>query len=294
MSAQTVSSNDRMMFAIFVALMVHAMLVLGISFSAEESPAFSSTLDVTLAGYRSEEAPEDADFLAQENQQGSGTLDEAEMQTTDVEADFHANDIRENVREEQMPTAPRTQDSQHTQVLTATRSPDKTQEQPNENISPESILPDGPQKTLLERSREIQSLMASIDWDRQQYAKMPNIKTLTATSTKKASDAYYLNQWRRQVERTGSSSFPTEANTCSLGSCDMRLAVVLRPNGHIHEIEILESSGRQTLDQATIELVKRSAPFAPFTPEMLADKIDLLRIIRTWTFKDNNYFPGSN
>ncbi|MEC8908625.1 MAG: energy transducer TonB, partial [Pseudomonadota bacterium] len=88
MSAQTVSSNDRMMFAIFVALMVHAMLVLGISFSAEESPAFSSTLDVTLAGYRSEEAPEDADFLAQENQQGSGTLDEAEMQTTDVEADF--------------------------------------------------------------------------------------------------------------------------------------------------------------------------------------------------------------
>ena len=193
MSAQTVSSNDRMMFAIFVALMVHAMLVLGISFSAQESPAFSSTLDVTLAGYRSDEAPEDADFLAQENQQGSGTLDEAQMQTTDVEADFHANDIRENVREEQMPTAPRLQDSQHTQVVSTTRSPDKQQQQIAEQQPPAPDIPNGPQQSLFERSLEIASLQAKLDTERQMYARMPRIHRLTAASTMKATDAYYVN-----------------------------------------------------------------------------------------------------
>jgi protein TonB len=53
MATSTVSSNDRLMFALFIALMLHAMIVLGISFQAEDPPAFSSTLDVTLAGYRS-------------------------------------------------------------------------------------------------------------------------------------------------------------------------------------------------------------------------------------------------
>ena len=163
MSAQTVSSNDRLMFAIFIALMLHAMVVLGISFTAEESPAFSSTLDVTLAGYRSDEAPEDADFLAQENQQGSGTLEEAKIQTTDVEAEFHANTIRENVREEQMPSAPRERDTEHTQVVTTLQSPDKVAQQINEDTMPAPDLPDGPHQSLLKRSLEIASLQAKLE-----------------------------------------------------------------------------------------------------------------------------------
>ena len=267
MSAQTVSSNDRMMFAIFVALMVHAMLVLGISFSAEESPAFSSTLDVTLAGYRSEEAPEDADFLAQENQQGSGTLDEAEMQTTDVEADFHANDIRENVREEQMPTAPRTQDSQHTQVVSTTRSPTKQQQQIEDPQAPTPDIPEGPQQTLLERSLEIASLQAKLDTERQLYARMPRVHRLTAASTMKAADAYYVNLWRQKIERMGAINYPQEAENC-YDNCRLRILVSINPDGSIHELAVLESSGRRVLDEAATRIVRLAAPFAPFTNEM--------------------------
>lgn len=292
MSAQTVSSNDRMMFAIFVALMVHAMLVLGISFSAEESPAFSSTLDVTLAGYRSEEAPEDADFLAQENQQGSGTLDEAEMQTTDVEADFHANDIRENVREEQMPTAPRTQDSQHTQVVSTTRSPTKQQQQIEEPQAPTPDIPEGPQQTLLERSLEIASLQAKLDTERQLYARMPRIHRLTAASTMKAADAYYVNLWRQKIERMGAINYPQEAENC-YDNCRLRILVSINPDGSIHELAVLESSGRRVLDEAATRIVRLAAPFAPFTNEMRRE-MDRLEIIRTWQFTGDRYLSGSN
>ena len=292
MSAQTVSSNDRMMFAIFVALMVHAMLVLGISFSAEESPTFSSTLDVTLAGYRSEEAPEDADFLAQENQQGSGTLDEAEMQTTDVEADFHANDIRENVREEQMPTAPRTQDSQHTQVISTTRSPTKQQQQIEDPQAPTPDIPEGPQQTLLERSLEIASLQAKLDTERQLYARMPRVHRLTAASTMKAADAYYVNLWRQKIERMGAINYPREAENC-YDNCRLRILVSINPDGSIHELAVLESSGRRVLDEAATRIVRLAAPFAPFTNEMRRE-MDRLEIIRTWQFTGDRYLSGSN
>ena len=292
MSAQTVSSNDRMMFAIFVALMVHAMLVLGISFSAEESPAFSSTLDVTLAGYRSEEAPEDADFLAQENQQGSGTLDEAQMQTTDVEADFHANDIRENVREEQMPTAPRLQDSQHTQVVSTTRSPDKQQQQIAEQQPPAPDIPNGPQQSLFERSLEIASLQAKLDTERQMYARMPRIHRLTAASTMKATDAYYVNLWRQKIERMGAINYPQEAENC-YDNCRLRILVSINPDGSIHELAVLESSGRRVLDEAATRIVRLAAPFAPFTNEMRRE-MDRLEIIRTWQFTGDRYLSGSN
>lgn len=292
MSAQTVSSNDRMMFAIFVALMVHAMLVLGISFSAQESPAFSSTLDVTLAGYRSDEAPEDTDFLAQENQQGSGTLDEAQMQTTDVEADFHANDIRENVREEQMPTAPRLQDSQHTQVVSTTRSPDKQQQQIAEQQPPAPDIPDGPQQSLFERSLEIASLQAKLDTERQMYARMPRIHRLTAASTMKATDAYYVNLWRQKIERMGAINYPQEAENC-YDNCRLRILVSINPDGSIHELAVLESSGRRVLDEAATRIVRLAAPFAPFTNEMRRE-MDRLEIIRTWQFTGDRYLSGSN
>ena len=292
MSAQTVSSNDRMMFAIFVALMVHAMLVLGISFSAQESPAFSSTLDVALAGYRSDEAPEDADFLAQENQQGSGTLDEAQMQTTDVEADFHANDIRENVREEQMPTAPRLQDSQHTQVVSTTRSPDKQQQQIAEQQPPAPDIPNGPQQSLFERSLEIASLQAKLDTERQMYARMPRIHRLTAASTMKATDAYYVNLWRQKIERMGAINYPQEAENC-YDNCRLRILVSINPDGSIHELAVLESSGRRVLDEAATRIVRLAAPFAPFTNEMRRE-MDRLEIIRTWQFTGDRYLSGSN
>ena len=107
MSATAVTSSDRLSFALFLALLIHAVIILGISFTASDRDNLSKTLEVTLATYKSDKAPEQADFIAQENQEGSGTLDEARMLTTDVEATFHANEINETSPQEQQASAPR-------------------------------------------------------------------------------------------------------------------------------------------------------------------------------------------
>ncbi|QQD22556.1 TonB family protein [Oceanospirillaceae bacterium ASx5O] len=291
MTATVVTSSDRLSFALFVAVLLHALVVFGVTFQASDRDSLSKTLEVTLATYKSDKAPEKADFLAQENQEGSGTLDEARMLTTDMEAIFQANTINETSLQEQQASAPRRPEGQRQLVTTTASSRNKIdteQRQPTMQVD----LPDGPQKTLLERSLEMASLEAKLDSLRQTYAKQPRVQRLTAASTMKASDAYYVNSWRRRIEDNGARNYPREAESC-FDDCRLRLLVAINADGTINELRILESSGRKVLDDAALRIVRMSAPFAPFTEEM-KKTTDVLEIIRTWQFKGNRYLSDAN
>lgn len=291
MTATVVTSSDRLSFALFVAVLLHALVVFGVTFQASDRDNLSKTLEVTLATYKSDKAPEKADFLAQENQEGSGTLDEARMLTTDMEAIFQANTINETSLQEQQASAPRRPEGQRQLVTTTADSRNKIateQRQPTMQVD----LPDGPQKTLLERSLEMASLEAKLDSLRQTYAKQPRVQRLTAASTMKASDAYYVNSWRRRIEDNGARNYPREAESC-FDDCRLRLLVAINADGTINELRILESSGRKVLDDAALRIVRMSAPFAPFTEEM-KKTTDVLEIIRTWQFKGNRYLSDAN
>lgn len=291
MTATVVTSSDRLSFALFVAVLLHALVVFGVTFQASDRDSLSKTLEVTLATYKSDKAPEKADFLAQENQEGSGTLDEARMLTTDMEAIFQANTINETSLQEQQASAPRRPEGQRQLVTTTADSRNKIateQRQPTMQVE----LPDGPQKTLLERSLEMASLEAKLDSLRQTYAKQPRVQRLTAASTMKASDAYYVNSWRRRIEDNGARNYPREAESC-FDDCRLRLLVAINADGTINELRILESSGRKVLDDAALRIVRMSAPFVPFTEEM-KKTTDVLEIIRTWQFKGNRYLSDAN
>ena len=127
---------------------------------------------------------------------------------------------------------------------------------------------------------------------RQSYAKMPRVQRLTAASTMKSADAYYVNSWRRKVEQIGDINYPREAENC-YQDCSLRLLVAIDADGSLHEVVILESSGRKVLDEAAVRIVKLAAPFAPFTQEM-RNEMDRLEIIRTWQFNGNRYRSGVN
>ena len=99
-TAVQITSTDRMSFTLFLATVLHAVIIVGIGWSMNEDRPISRSLEVTLAQYRSEEAPEEADYLAQTNQLGSGTLDEKAVLSTTELADFQDNVIREVQRHE--------------------------------------------------------------------------------------------------------------------------------------------------------------------------------------------------
>ena len=64
---------DRLGVTLLVAIVVHAVVILGVTFAPHERPRESAnTLDVVLVQSTSDEAPDEADFLGQANQVGGG------------------------------------------------------------------------------------------------------------------------------------------------------------------------------------------------------------------------------
>ena len=242
-------------------------------------------MEITLAQHRSKNQPDKADFLAQFDQAGSGTLTEKALTTSPNQSEFHDTVIRETAPIAQVSAAAAIQ--QQLPVITTTQ---KNNVDAPFNPEPErpnpAARPSEGNKSIRQRSLEIASLEARLDRQRQLYAKRPRIKRLTSLSTASSKDAYYLNSWRRKIEKIGNLNYPAKARKEKLfGS--LRLLVAILPDGSLREVTLLESSGHQVLDNAALNIVRLAAPFAPF-PDNLRQSTDVLEIIRTWQFRKNS------
>jgi len=280
-----ITPADRLTFTVFLAVALHAAIILGVTFTYIESRSASQTMEVTLAQHESENKPEDADFLAQANQRGSGTLEEKALTTSPNESEFQDVVARETIPEP-LPE-PVADTKPEIDAVVTSISPDTRKSADDEQRKSEAENEaDIDRKTLRERSLEIASLEARLDRKRQIYAKRPRIKRLTSLSTMSSVDAHYLNSWRRKIESIGNLNYPSEASRRNIYG-NLRLMVAIKPDGSLKEIELLESSGHEVLDQAAIRIVKLAAPFAPF-PDSLRETTDILEIIRTWQFRKNS------
>ncbi|MDP1171349.1 hypothetical protein, partial [Klebsiella pneumoniae] len=93
LSHSGVRPADRLGFTLFLAALIHLALILGLGFTMVEPKQITKTLEITLATFKSEKKPEKADFLAQDNQQGSGTLDKKAVPKTTEVAPFQDNKV---------------------------------------------------------------------------------------------------------------------------------------------------------------------------------------------------------
>ena len=286
MATATITPKDRLSFTLFLAAALHAAIILGVGFTASLSMEQSPTIEVTLAQYSDPDAPEDADFIAQSNQLGSGTEAEILELTTTQDADFQDNQLQQVITDPLPAVAPMTLERR--ELLTAISSPDDNvttqDETPLEAVASPLLAANETYDTL---AREIASLEARIALEQQALAKRPRIKTLTSVSTKTADEAAYLNMWRRKVERIGNANYPDSG---VFG--DLRMLVVLNYDGQLRDIRILQSSGYKVLDEAALRIVRIAAPFQDFPVEM-RKKYDQLEIIRTWKFSISGTTLGS-
>lgn len=277
-----VSSADRLGFTLFLAALLHAVVVLGVSFNTNNKPAPPPTLEVTLATYQSKEKPAEADYLAQINQQGSGTLEEKALPSSDQQAQFQDDTIKEVQPESQTAAHPKPIQAQQT-VVTTTAQSDRQLSAMAEVISPEPVaVEDDEQRRQIELLNEIASLEAQFHQQRQEYAKRPRIKRLTAASTREEAGALYKESWRRKVEEVGNLNYPQRARRERLYG-ELRLMVAINRDGTLNNVEILNSSGYPVLDDAAVRIVKMASPFAPFDDTLKS--YDLVEIIRTWRFE---------
>ena len=108
---------------------------------------------------------------------------------------------------------------------------------------------------------------------------------LTPDTAPNVDFAYYLDAWRREVERVGQLNYPAEARAKGLAGT-LRLRVTIAADGTLQDVQLLQTSGHAVLDAAAVRIVRLAAPYAPFSPTMRSTT-EVLEIERTWQFRNS-------
>ena len=268
------------------ALALHGILLFALGFAPELRKASAPTIEITLATFATESAPENADYLAQENQQGSGTLEEKARPSSDLPSPFQDNQLKAVQLLEQAEAIPE-QVKSSAELVTTMLSQLKVKTQ-QENQNEIIAIPEQNPRHRIDFSAEIASLEADFNQLRQAYAMRPVVHRINTASTRKA-DVQYQEIWRRKVMRIGQINYPEEARQQKIFG-QLRLAVQIQRDGTLKSVEIIHSSGQKILDDAAIRIVRMAAPYMPFPPKLKG--YDVIEIIRTWRFEPGNLFSG--
>jgi periplasmic protein TonB len=108
--------------------------------------------------------------------------------------------------------------------------------------------------------------------------------------TRAATLAPYLDAWRRKVERVGTVNYPAVARKPGVSASPV-LEVAINASGVLEKAEIRTSSGYPELDQAAIEILKLASPFDPF-PAELSREYRVLRFAYEWQFTGGRVEKG--
>jgi len=272
LSDTSVTAIDRLTLTLFFALVIHALIILGITFGAYDDPASENvlpTLDITIAT-RNTPPPDEADYLAQTSQDGGGNVSEK------VKPTMVMPEMAPSIEQQQPRPAP-------TQIITAPEA--DIQIIQKEVETPETEKPDITAAELIERSMEMVNLSEQISESMQAYAQRPR-QVFVSARTQEYKYANYMSEWVKKVERVGNLNYPDAARREGI-SGRLMMDVALNADGTIHDINILRPSGESVIDAAARRIVNLAAPYAPFPPEIL-ENTDILHITRTWEFSTSN------
>jgi periplasmic protein TonB len=283
---------NRLGIALSVAALLHLALILGLGFSEEDRPKPANrALDIALTITKSEEKPKEADFIAQENQQGSGSQPNKSPPKTTESTPVQKQDVQQVATASPPPEVQRPQTPKAV-VTTKAPKPEKApaQAQPEKVTPPQPKTPPAPVFDNATLSSEIANLEAELAQDIERYAKRPRVHRLNGVSSMRDISAWYRDEWRKKVEKVGNLNYPEEAKRQKIHG-SLRVLVTINRDGTVAELQVLESSGFPILDNAALRIVRLSAPFAPFNGE-LAQTYDQIEIIRTWRFDRGDKFSN--
>jgi protein TonB len=280
--------RDRLLTTLFLAGLLHAIIILGITFSANADGGTGAPgLDVLLV---SDELPDSdsnntATYLAQRTQRGSGnTTKSVPPRNRASSVPIPAQDGTLDGRS--LGPAGSAAGSRNERVLTTLawsaqvrymmdagdsgttkNAPALLTEQPSQQPGPQDET--GPAQL-----------------------RGPQRDELWITPDTRASKlAPYLDAWRRKVEQIGTINYPTVARSVGMKASPV-LEVGIESSGMLTKAVIRKSSGSAELDQAALSILKLASPFDPFPPE-LAKEYRVLRFAYEWQFVGGRLESGA-
>ena len=275
-------TRDRLTTTVFMAALVHGVIIVGVTFGGvKHDKAGAPGLEVLIV---SEDVPEarrndDATYLAQRTQLGSGTPEPGEVARAPRASAEHAARNGRNdgtVLAEDAGALLATADNRS--LTTTAPMPEILYFAPPASMTEMTEVPvqtDG--NSELDKS--------GIDDDEEQKVRGPQRDALWVTpDTREALVAPYLVSWRLKIERLGTMNFP-QAAWRAPGTRNPDVEVSILADGTLESATIVRSSGSAKLDQAVVDILKLASPFDPF-PRELAEKHHVLRFKYGWEFQN--------
>ena len=277
-------SDERLGSTLFLAALVHGVVILGVTFSAaplgdgDAVPSLNVTL--VLDTEREELAADTAQLLANLDQRGAGEAARGLRATSALSADQPTTQLGDPTGADAADGTPREATQSAEQLVTRGSGDERVTALPQPTDDPAAtrqraaalIQLAAPQTTALELGLR---------------AELPDghddARTLIATpSTRQSGLAEYLDGWRRRVERIGTANYPTEL-LGNLHAGRPTLEVVIAADGRLDDIVVRRSSGDKALDQAALRILRLAAPFTPL-PDSIRQDYDVLRFAYEWDF----------
>ncbi|MCP4926498.1 MAG: hypothetical protein QF483_06685 [Gammaproteobacteria bacterium] len=278
------ASRERLSTTLFLAGLLHGVILLGVTFTGDDRPAnpMVTSFDVVLITNESPNhlSQSDAELLAQKNMLGTGNT-EIPMQLQTAMNQLHPV---ETLGPEQAGQQRRYQPN----PLTLSNRPTIVAR----SLSGRLAIPKRQDDRKYHDQQQARSLVG--DTTPIEIVNKPAQETLISDSepreliisanTREVRIAAYLSRWKNRIERIGTLNFPHAADSTGLARFPT-LEVAINSDGNLNEVIIRNSSGIRSLDQDAVNIVIFSAPFSPF-PEFLRSEYDVLRFAYEWHFTD--------
>ena len=279
---------DRLLTMLFLATLLHALVILGITFKAGAAdPGKAPGLEVLLV---SDELPESdrnptATYLAQRTQVGSGNTHRpvaAHNRASSIPVPRRSGGPEGNTPEGSEEKAGSADEPVLTTSAWSTQVRYVTSTGPVARSGEQALLLDPPPSTD----------PGPADEPGPAELRGPERNELWITpDTQAATLAPYLDAWRHKVERIGTLNYPTAARATTTPLSPV-VEVALGSTGTLEKAVIRRSSGNPELDQAALAILKLASPFDPFPPE-LATQTHVLHFAYEWQFSGGRVGSGT-
>jgi len=273
---------DRLPAMLFLAALVHGILIIGITFNPYLIDDLSNaiSLEVTIVADPDQriDRPDEAEYLAQASQQGGGNTAEEVRPTAPLESASPIDNLGEDSGESLLDASSHEQSADQllsTQSEQDRKVVDDLRDDPQPHDSTAIALESGREQTLPLPQDEAASLLIHDDDPRQ---------LVISADTRESTIAAYLDNWKRRIEAVGDEYFPELGELDGLTGSPT-LEVSIEASGQLSEVIIRKSSGSPVLDKAALDILRRASPFDPFPAEVSAD-YDRLRFAYKWLFSE--------
>jgi protein TonB len=277
---ESLPAPDRLPPMLFLAALIHGILIIGVTFNAVIGDAFREaiSLEVTIVADPDPNVlePERAEYLAQASQEGAGNTQEQSRPSAKAESPVPVDNI--GTLDGDSAEDSRALEEFADQILTTRAEQDfdvldKPREEPSPDVATAAQLESGIQVTMPLPQDMVTDTSIRDDNPRE---------LVTSVDTKESRVAGYLSRWKSKIETVGIKYFPDDGIADGMTGSPT-LEVTITASGQLQEVLVRRSSGSKALDQVALSILRRAAPFDPF-PEAIRVDYDQLRFAYKWQF----------